>query len=137
MAPGATTFTRIPSGPPMTASERASPSRPALAAEYAGDRVDPSWAPTMLPTITTDPRAARSAGQASRAASYGAVRSTASVSRQWSGASQGPLGGSPAAHTSASRCPSGAAAASAAVMVAGSVASPAMARTPSRCPFPA
>ena len=49
-------------GAPMTANERASPSTPALAAAYAGERNEPSTAPTMLPTSTTDPRAATSAG---------------------------------------------------------------------------
>ena len=54
MAPGATTLTPTPSGPPMSANERASPSMPALAA-YAGERSDPSGEPAMLPMSTAEP----------------------------------------------------------------------------------
>ena len=109
-APGATTLTRTPSSAPIRASERLRPSRPAFADAYAGERAEPSAAPMMLPTSTTLPRPAASAGQAARLACHAAVRSTARISSQRVRSSHGPSGGAPAAQTRPASRPSGPAA---------------------------
>ena len=102
--PGSTRTTRTPNGRTSARSASLAPSSPNFEALYGPMSGSPAW-PETLETLTTTPRAARSAGRQTPVTAMAPTRLTSSWRRSSTGvsSSHGPASAKPALLTSASR----------------------------------